>query len=1022
MVAAAPLVFVIGCGAGAPHSANTDGPLVRSLSEGRPPRRWLPRLSVSTANEPCWSDSSVVTLRCRSASIVPLEGASIQVALQVADRLQDSVDADALHAAALVDLLSGDTARKTLQRSISYLEMTTRLAPRAPSALVDLAAAHLAYASSGGGARSLLVAANAASRALELDPVAPAALYDRALALDLLGLDVEATRAWREYLGTERESVYVAEARRRLANLSRDSANSVRPELVDEREVASKRQLVPEEARRQAWEQLLRSWGETMLSGDSSEARAHLSAARAIGTQLAKQYGEWSTANAVRAIDDASGDTSAMRRLAEAHVLYAKAQERAHTNEYRIVDSTLRSALAIRPRSVELIEWCRLGIANALIYERQQDTAARQIRTLLTSTDVDRRPLLRARLYWNDGVLLLRRGRTAPGLASIRHAKELFARVGYSDNVAAAEGLEGEASLQAGRTDEALTLVHHALLQLRASRTSVWRHNMLLVLSRAADRAGLPLAAMQVEDEDAAIAGVGLTAVSVTEARLARARSLWLAGQSTPARRAIEQARSALATVPAVDARAQLQAELELTTATTLVRSHPDSARRMLDAVVAFFAPLHYTGRTISALVARAATALALNNEAAAESDLSHAANLYGAAGKELADPTQRAALVTEARSVFDQLVMVRLRTGRSRAALEALENGRLSFASSDFAYGKHALAHGDGRIAIDYALIGDTLLTWVLRQHDTLLVRTDVDHEVLLNVIERLRVGLELGAAQQAVLPDLEDAYDLLLRQVAVQLPVSEETVTIVADGQLLDVPWAALRDRERSQYFVEQHASRLAPTLAQAEAPPSETAAVLAPLFVADPALDWRFFPELAPLPGAREEARALSGLYQDSELLDSHDADSAKVVEALRTAELFHFAGHAVFDDAQPERSYLALGPHGLNAALISHLDLRRLRLVVLSACETMRSSDKASAGFVGLADAFLSAGARGVVGSLWRVDDNATRQFMERFYRDYRASTNASTALRNAQVAMIRSGESPSAWAAFRYEGQ
>jgi CHAT domain-containing protein len=79
-----------------------------------------------------------------------------------------------------------------------------------------------------------------------------------------------------------------------------------------------------------------------------------------------------------------------------------------------------------------------------------------------------------------------------------------------------------------------------------------------------------------------------------------------------------------------------------------------------------------------------------------------------------------------------------------------------------------------------------------------------------------------------------------------------------------------------------------------------------------------------------------------------------------------------------------------------------------------------------GFTGLGGAFLGAHARGVVGSLWRVDDRLTAQLMTRFYKNYGTRGDAPRALRDAQLDMIHSGDpelvSPAAWAGFEYAGR
>ncbi|CAH3031120.1 unnamed protein product [Pocillopora meandrina] len=87
----------------------------------------------------------------------------------------------------------------------------------------------------------------------------------------------------------------------------------------------------------------------------------------------------------------------------------------------------------------------------------------------------------------------------------------------------------------------------------------------------------------------------------------------------------------------------------------------------------------------------------------------------------------------------------------------------------------------------------------------------------------------------------------------------------------------------------------------------------------------------------------------------------------------------------------------------------LDIRiRARLVVLSCCHSGRGEIKAE-GVVGIARAFLGAGARSVLVSLWAIDDEATLVFMKHFYEELVTGKLASEALNQAMKSMKESEE-------------
>jgi len=114
--------------------------------------------------------------------------------------------------------------------------------------------------------------------------------------------------------------------------------------------------------------------------------------------------------------------------------------------------------------------------------------------------------------------------------------------------------------------------------------------------------------------------------------------------------------------------------------------------------------------------------------------------------------------------------------------------------------------------------------------------------------------------------------------------------------------------------------------------------------------------------------------------------------------------------------------------LTAEEVGWLDLSGTDLVVLSACDTGLGRPESGEGLIGLRRAFLMAGARTVVSSLWALPDQATAAFMERFYRNLWArGLGAHEALRAAQLETLalereqRGDADPRSWGAFVLDG-
>jgi CHAT domain-containing protein len=160
---------------------------------------------------------------------------------------------------------------------------------------------------------------------------------------------------------------------------------------------------------------------------------------------------------------------------------------------------------------------------------------------------------------------------------------------------------------------------------------------------------------------------------------------------------------------------------------------------------------------------------------------------------------------------------------------------------------------------------------------------------------------------------------------------------------------------------------------------------------------------------LPGTREEVAAVAGVSGQYTMLLGPEATEQEMVRLAETGELggfgtIHIATHALVDDERPERSALVLSqvdlPDPLESAvagtriydgLVTAEEILRdwdlnADLVTLSACETGLGKEVTGEGYVGFAHAFLQAGARSLLVSLWKVEDTATSLLMRRFYEN------------------------------------
>ena len=290
-------------------------------------------------------------------------------------------------------------------------------------------------------------------------------------------------------------------------------------------------------------------------------------------------------------------------------------------------------------------------------------------------------------------------------------------------------------------------------------------------------------------------------------------------------------------------------------------------------------------------------------------------------------------------------------------------------------------------------------------------------------------RSEMELPNDDQDGAKVLEKLYQVLIAPV--QEALTEPEIVIIPDGPFFFVPFAALMDKNGT-FLSETKRIRIGPSLATLKLLkecPAEKHCKTGALIVGGPKTGVVMYAgkkrTFSDLPFARREARIIGQLLGEKTLTGS-SATKDEVKRRLREGvSIIHIATHG---DADTGELVLAPGPCAdkmipkeedymltVNDIYSSRINAQ---LVVLSCCHSGRGKIRAE-GVVGLTRAFLAAGARSVLATLWAIDDRATVHFMNAFYRHLKNGESASASLQQAmkEIREIPVLSHPYFWAPF-----
>jgi CHAT domain-containing protein len=286
---------------------------------------------------------------------------------------------------------------------------------------------------------------------------------------------------------------------------------------------------------------------------------------------------------------------------------------------------------------------------------------------------------------------------------------------------------------------------------------------------------------------------------------------------------------------------------------------------------------------------------------------------------------------------------------------------------------------------------------------------------------LDRYRKVLEHGSLSDSA-PHGQKLFQTLAAP-AVRGVAPGSKVIIIADGKLHGLNFETLVvPAPRPHWWIEDVIVTSANSLHLLGRPAAKRTAEPALLLVGNPL---RADPAFGPLPNAGREIQLVGGHFSRKKVLSGAAATPTAFLRATPAAfDVIHFVAHGIATRRQPLDSAVILARDDTDHYKLFARDIvdqhLTARLVTISSCHGAGTRAYAGEGLVGLAWAFLRAGAEQVIAALWEVDDVATTKLMNQMYAQIRRGSDPAVALRDAKRALIHSGTSqqkPGYWAPF-----
>ena len=370
----------------------------------------------------------------------------------------------------------------------------------------------------------------------------------------------------------------------------------------------------------------------------------------------------------------------------------------------------------------------------------------------------------------------------------------------------------------------------------------------------------------------------------------------------------------------------------------------------------------------------------------------------------------------------------------------------------------------------IQYYIAPEQIVIVLADDATTQIEKVSIDKDQLISHISRFRDLISGGSKNPDDLLDLSKSlYEILIRPVASS--ISNQRVIISPHGPLHYLPFQLLHDGQN--YLLENHSLSYVPSatvlryLADKSpiGPLNYSSGARAAVVDDDQSSDhWNPIGQPSPptyaeeggryerdqdlnfiepaknilllgnpnlegglldLPFSEIEIERASKHFSSAYKLARDEASETNFKNLASSYDILHFATHAVFNSEEPFSSSLLLSSDSVNDGKLTVEEIYRLELkpslVVLSACETGLGRHSAGDEIIGFYRAFMYAGAKSIIATLWPVADEATSFLINEFYQALNEKPLGES-LRMAQLKTKEVFPDPSNWGGFVLVGR